>query len=1080
MGTLIHTYVTYVSYVVNKKTITLLFLVLCSFSLRSINPEKFQHPDDPAIRPWTFWYWMHGAVSKPALKADLLAMKEAGLAGFYLFPIRGPEGKNFPGAVNQLTPEWWEMVRYSMQIADSLGLQMGMHISDGFALAGGPWIKPEESMQKVVYADTIIRGGRIKNLKIRQPETIRDYYQDIAVFAFPVEKSVLKQNNPLITSDVKEHPLPFSEPGVDFRSESPCYILYSYEKPFTLKSLEIVPAGNNLQSQRMTLSVSDNGISFRKIKTMIPPRQGWQNTGFNNTFSIPPVTARYFKLGWTPEGTEPGSEDNDAGKWKPTLKIKAIRLSGFSRLNLWEGKAGLVWRIGEKSTQTDIPEQECIDPYKLINLTNQAKNGNLNVILPKGYWRILRMGHTSTGHTNATGGGGKGLECDKFSEKAVQKQFDNWFGAAFEKTDTALARKVLRYMHIDSWECGSQNWSSNFASAFKQRRGYDLMPWLPVMAGFPVQNAEISEKVLYDIRLTISELVNEVFFKVMVQNGHRYNCLVSAEAIAPTMVSDGMRHYGEVDLPMGEFWFRSPTHDKPNDMLDAISGAHIYGKNIIQSESFTQLRTYFDEHPGMLKQLLDRNFALGINRLFFHVMVHNPYIDKAPGTTLDGIGLYYQRDQTWWIHVGTFNDYIARCQWMLQQGVPVTDIAVFVGEEIPNRAFTPEKLTPWLPGIIGKERVEMEKQRLANAGQPMREMPAGVNNSANIFDIGKWINPLNGYAYDSFNKDVLMKNAKAANGIFSVNDATAYQVVIFPHPPEKYSKEVQKQIDKIQQACVYVPQLPVLDNNFTSKGIEPDVIVPENIGWTHRRTPETDIYFITNQSDESKQFAASFRIKNRIPQIWQAVDGSVQQVSDYQSTGNRTEIKLDLPPSGSVFVVFVSVENKSAEAVQTEKKNIINSEKKTRLQLDKNWKIYFPKTGQTMLSDTLRSWTEEENPHIRYYSGTAIYTNTFRMKEIPSAVTLDLGTVHNIAAVRINGKDCGTLWTPPFSTNIGHAVVKGLNTIEIELTNTWANAVLGADNGQAPFEGIWTDNRYRMKEKMLIPAGLLGPVNIDW
>jgi hypothetical protein len=374
----------------------------------------------------------------------------------------------------------------------------------------------------------------------------------------------------------------------------------------------------------------------------------------------------------------------------------------------------------------------------------------------------------------------------------------------------------------------------------------------------------------------------------------------------------------------------------------------------------------------------------------------------------------------------------------------------------------------------------MEKQRLANAGQPMREMPVGVNNSANIFDIGKWINPLNGYAYDSFNKDVLMKNAKAANGIFSVNDATAYQVVIFPHPPEKYSKEVQKQIDKIQQACVYVPQLPVLDNNFTSKGIEPDVIVPENIGWTHRRTPETDIYFITNQSDESKQFAASFRIKNRIPQIWQAVDGSVQQVSDYQSTGNRTEIKLDLPPSGSVFVVFVSVENKSAEAVQTEKKNIINSEKKTRLQLDKNWKIYFPKTGQTMLSDTLRSWTEEENPHIRYYSGTAIYTNTFRMKEIPSAVTLDLGTVHNIAAVRINGKDCGTLWTPPFSTNIGHAVVKGLNTIEIELTNTWANAVLGADNGQAPFEGIWTDNRYRMKEKMLIPAGLLGPVNIDW
>lgn len=204
---------------------------------------------------------------------------------------------------------------------------------------------------------------------------------------------------------------------------------------------------------------------------------------------------------------------------------------------------------------------------------------------------------------------------------------------------------------------------------------------------------------------------------------------------------------------MGEFWLNSPTHDKPNDMLDAISGAHIYGKNIIQAEGFTEVRGTWDEYPGMLKALLDRNYALGINRLFYHVYVHNPWLDRKPGMTLDGIGLFFQRDQTWWDKgAKAFSEYATRCQSLLQYGHPVTDIAVFTGEEVPRRSILPERLVPSLPGIFGAERVESERIRLANEGQPLRVRPVGVTHSANMADPEKWVNPLRGYAYDSLIK----------------------------------------------------------------------------------------------------------------------------------------------------------------------------------------------------------------------------------------------------------------------------------------------------------------------------------------
>lgn len=1074
----------------NKRYIAVLFtlLLLCKGLVSNAQPalrESFNNPPEEA-KPWCFWYWMFGAVSKAGIKADLEAMYQAGLGGTYLMPIKSPEQwPHYPNPVSQLTPEWWEMVRYSMQIADSLGLKLGMHICDGFALAGGPWITPEESMQKVVWSDTIVRGGKL-NVVLPQPESYKGYYDDIALYAIPCSA---KDNNeePIITMSegmtTTKDGTGFAASSKDFYSIAPkdggFWIQYEYKQPFTCRNIEVVLSGNNYQAHRLKVMASDDGVNFRFVKQLVPARQGWQNTDENSTHVIPATTARYFRFYWTPEGSEPGCEDMDAAKWKPNLKIKALVLGSEPKISQWEGKAGFVWRVAARTTDAEVPQTDCIKKDEILNLTASMKNGVLTTRLPKGTWKLLRMGHTSTGHINATGGAGKGLECDKFDAVAVKKQFDHWFGKAFTETDPALARRVLKYMHVDSWECGSQNWSDNFPDEFRIRRGYDLMPYLPLLSGMPIESIEFSENVLRDVRTTIAELIVDVFYKVLAEQAKAYDCEFSAECVAPTMVSDGLLHYREVDRPMGEFWLRSPTHDKPNDMLDAISGAHIYGKRIIQAEGFTQVRGVWDEHPGMLKALLDRNFALGINKMFYHVYTHNPYVDRKPGMTLDGIGLFFQRDQTWWKQGKAFVDYTARCQALLQYGVPVTDIAVFTGEEVPRRAILPDRLVPSLPGIFGKERVESEKIRLANIKEPQRELPVGVHHSANMADPEKWVNPMRGYAYDSFNKDALLRLAEAKDGRMILPGGASYKVLVLPlpHPmnPDNLplSKEVREKVDALRKAGVIIPELPYTAEDFSAYGLERDVIVPEDIAWTHRCGEEADIYFIANQQDRERQIIVSLRINTGQPELWNPVTGEIVRASSWKEQNNRTLVDLTLAANESVFIVFSNDDKKAG--LSGELSDISHSDLRV-----KEWQVTFPAINKTVVRSSLFDWSKEEDETIRYYSGTAIYHAEFDWKNSKedARIFIDLGNVANIATIRVNGWDCGTVWTAPLYTEITKALKKGKNSIEIEVANTWANAIKGADKGKAPFKGIWTNGKYRMKEDALLEAGLMGPLQI--
>jgi hypothetical protein len=1064
------------------------FLCLLLLGLLVIGPVRadelihdFQNPPE-AARPWVFWYWMQGAVSRKGVTADLEAIKRAGIGGAYLMPIK--DVTNPPllePPVRQLSPEWWAMLRFAFSEADRLGLKFAMHDCDGFATAGGPWITPDLAMQKVVWSETQIAGGKFIQTNLPQPPTNESFYRDIAVLAFPTpegEAVTTRTVVPRVTSSVA---------GVDaqgivdgskrFRSDEPCWIQYEFAGPFTCRSITIRPDGNNYQALRLMLEASDDGKNFHSLGRLETPRHGWQDSDADYTFVIVPTTARLFRFVYDPAGSEPGAEDLDSAKWKPVLKIQSLELSSAVRIPNYEGKSGAVWRKSSRATAELIPDNLCVPLNRITNLTSRVNAaGKLVWDAPPGRWTILRIGHTPTGHRNETGGGGKGLECDKFNPAAARVQFDGWFGETIRQVGPKLAGRVLKVFHVDSWEAGSQNWSPVFRDEFVKRRGYDPTLYLPAFAGIPVGSAEISERFLFDVRQTIADLTAENFFGTMAKLAHKHGCEFSAESVAPTMMSDGMRHFGNVDVPMGEFWLRSPTHDKPNDMADAISGAHVYGKNIVQAEAFTELRLQWDEQPAMLKALGDHNFCLGINRFVLHVFMHNPWMNRLPGMTLGGVGTFFQRDQTWWDLAGGWTDYLRRCQTLLQQGRPVADVLYFTGEELPSRAILPERRMPALPA---------------------------------------------GYTADSINRDALLRLASVKDGRIVLPGGASYAILVLPDTP-LMTPELAAKIQKLvkQGATVYGPppqrslsleNFPACDEKVRKIATEawgrnvgvvwgvpldvalqrarlaPDCLVetearkPANgIEWTHRSAPDAEIYFISNQREEEQAIQVSLRATGRRPELWNPVTSKTTAVSNFSENDGRTTLPLHLASRGSVFVVLRKAAKDQPQPVGG--KNWI--ELRPALDIAGAWQVTFDPVmsglERPVRFPQLASWITRDEPEIRFYSGSAIYSKTFNWdKSVQTGrFWLDLGGVSDIASVTLNGKDCGTAWTSPFRVEITSALRRGANTLEIRVANTWNNRLVG-DRGVSPSKRkTWTNAPDRSENSPLLHAGLLGPVTV--
>lgn len=1055
-----------------------------------------------AARPWVFWYWMHAAASREGITADLEAMREAGIGGAYLMSIKGPaDPPHWSPPVEQLTPEWWALVRHAFVDADRLGLELALHAGDGFATAGGPWITPEQSMQRVVWSETHLEGGRDIDMMLPAPPMQEGHYRELSVMAFPTPPCAEQSTRtvvPRVTTslpDVDATVLVDPENEQTIRSETSCWFDYTFAEPFTARSLRIRRGGGAYQANRLRVEASDDGRTFRLVAQLGAPRHGWQDRGIDVTHALPPTTARVFRFSWDPAGSEPGAEDLDFAKWRAVLRLQGLELSGAPRLHQFEGKSGAVWRIAPPTTPAQVPDALAIPRAALVDLTDRCTgDGRLRWSAPSGRWTVLRIGHTSTGTRNETGGAGRGLEADKFNPAVARLQFDRWFGEAYRVAGPELASRVLKGFHLDSWEAGSQNWSPVFAEEFHRRRGYALEPWLPVFAGVPLESAAESERVLWDVRRTIAELVVDHFFRPLAELAHAHGCWFSAENVAPTMTSDGLAHFGAVDLPMGEFWLRSPTHDKPNDLLDAISGARISGKPIVQAEAFTQLRMAWDEHPAMLKTLGDRIYALGINRFAYHVFVHNPWLDRAPGMTLDGVGLYFQRDQTWWRPGRAWVAYAQRVQALLQSGEPVVDLAVFTGEELPSRAVRPEQLADVLPGLVGAERVARELERRRNVGQPLRELPAGVRASANLVDPVQWVDPLGGYAYDSINRAQLLGPAEARDGRLVLPGGASYRVLVVPAarrsagpggvatPPLGRSPALAETLARLRSAGVVVIDGGFEESSFASFGLPPDFLAREAdgrrakaIAWTHRRSEGFDLYFVSNQRDSARELELSLRVRGRRPEQWDPVTGERRPVAGWREVDGRTVLPLRLAPAQALFVVLREAAETGPVTERAEDPAL-----EVVQRIDEGWDVRFePQRGgpvHPVRFESLGDWTERDA--LRHYSGTAAYETTFEWTVRPGRVWLDVGRVENLAEVFVNGVPCGVAWTAPYRVDVTAALRPGRNALRIDVTNTWRNRLIG-DASRPPAERITsTTAPDRWSTEPLLPAGLFGPVRL--
>ncbi|MAT73299.1 MAG: DNA-binding protein [Planctomycetaceae bacterium] len=1135
--------------------------------------DLFANPP-PAARPWVIWYWMHGCISHEGIAADLDAMQQAGIGGAYLMPIKPPLAPSpWPQPVETLSPEWDAAVKFAVAEAHRRDLQIAMHLCDGFATAGGPWITPELSMQQVTchalnWPDGAIGSG----VTIDKPPHREGFYRDIAVVALPAPPGagVTSQSHPAprvttSTGEAADFLLDSSRRG-RVRTTEPGWIQYEFAKPFTCRSVTITPDGNNYQAQRLAIEASNDGRAFRPVAQLAAPRHGWHNGEGVVTHAIPPTTARVFRFGWDKEGSEPGAEDLDSAKWSPVLKVTAIELSAEPRIHQYRGKTAAVWRASPRTTAELVPDELCVPQESILDLTDRLRGEYLvDWTPPPGAWTILRIGHTSTGATNATGGAGQGLECDKLNAAAVRLQFDKWFARARDTVGPELAEQTLRTLHLDSWECGSQNWTADLLEQFAARRGYDARPYLPVLAGVPVDSADASERFLFDYRQTLAELLQERFFDTLTRLARDRGCQFTAECTAPVMMGHGMRHFAAVDVPMGEFWLRSPTHDKPNDMLDAISAAHVYGKPIVQAEAFTQLRIGWDEHPGMLKPLADREFARGANRLAHHLFVQQPWLDRAPGMTLSSIGVLFQRGQTWWPAVRAWNDYLSRCQALLQWGRPVVDIAVFAGEDVPSRAVPPHYLVDKLPGLFPGRKIEHERQRRENRGAPTREQPPGVRHSANIVDPDDWVDPLGGYKYDSIDRHALLELATVKDGRIELPGGASYRLLVVPgvtpmqpsggrmsvelvrkllelveagatialceRPTQTLGlgdnaagdAQLAQIVDKLWPAEIvdggekrkttvaqvgrgWVVRGPLTEQAETTVGLRADCVLnflnaetvpPPTIAWSHRRGDDGDAYYVANLTDAAAQPMVGMHCEEGDVAVLQPVDGRIRRagrIGEFSGdaapldrvwrNGERTWATLSLAPHQSAFIVV----RRKGDGGPVDAPPVAGASDSAEYQeLLGPWRVAFqPITGEKFVAELpkLADLSQHDDPRVRHFAGTAVYETTLHRGEDSAGaagesarVWLELGQVENLAQVSLNGQSCGVAWTPPFRVELTPHLRVGENQLQIAVTNTWRNRLVGEQRDAVP-KASWTTAALPAADAELLPAGLLGPVEL--
>ncbi|MCF6403572.1 hypothetical protein L3C95_11840 [Chitinophaga filiformis] len=1025
--------------------------------------EGFLHPPQSA-RPMVFWHWMSGNITKTGIRKDLLDMKRCGISGVMLFNV---DQDVPPGAVRYGSDAWYEHVLYAMRLCDSLGLTFINTNCPGWSTSGGPWIKPAQSMKVLTWSEHEVKGGSLQRMVLPMPPTKLNYYREIAVMAVPSDKdrelplrelATITYSVPSVTMPTNRLMDGDDQTGVSIPiSHAKEYIELSFRQPLTASLLNVrLGTGAWIYTFAGRITYSTDGKHYQPLRDF-----NYYGHIFQTSITIPFDTVRalsfriYCKSAYRniPLATD----------------IREIGLSTCLRLENKESLIGRNWSNVDRrpGSRVDNGQTAAID---LSALTNAR--GELEWNVPKGNWTILRMGYTSSGTTNhpappeATG-----LEVDKLDAAAVAFHFQEAHKKMLSMTQ-ANSIASWKGIILDSYEAGLQNWSHDFLRAFEQQHGYDLKRYLPVLTGRIMGSYDASAAVLWDYRKTISTLFAKNFYGTTQKLAHNHGMKLYVEPYAGFF--DTWRNAAYADMLMGEFWMYFGT----NNIKLISSAAHAYGKTFVGAEAFTAVPQYgaYQDMPSYLKARGDLAFTDGLNLHVLHSYVHQPQ-DVPPGYTLGRFGSHFGRLNTWWRHAPAWIDYLSRVQHLLQQGSFVGDVCVIRNDELD-----------YLAG----------------------EDPTDSIRAA-----------LKGYDFDFCSQEEVLQ-MRVQNGRLYLPQGQDYRVLVLP-PNRMLQWPVLKHLQQlIQQGAIVVGLPPVSPSGLTSAGqlaayekirsavwnnkteatygrgkvytagklqdilrdnnILPDVETTggDSLRFIHRRTRDADIYFISNQANRELREVVKLRTARGRPQLWHPVQGKIHDIDNYTIADSSTSFLLSLAPYGSTCVVFTEGKGNSGAVSTVQALNV--PAPVYSMSLGRSWELQFLDgmgAPASMQMDSLRLWNTFAEPAIKYYSGTVAYSQTFHLPDSLApyrSCELQLEQLYDLAAVRINGREVGVIWTKPYTIDITSWLHQGSNSIELQVTNRWINRLIGDEQDSTQQRYTFSTYKHYTARDSVMPSGLAGKV----
>jgi hypothetical protein len=1076
--------------------VSLFFLLALSGYAQTALLDGFKEPPN-AARPRVYWYWQNGNITKEGLTKDLEWMHRAGVGGVETFDVAVATPTVVDTRLIYMTPEWKDAFHHSLQLADKLGMQVTIGAAPGWSQTGGPWVKPTDAMKKLVWTETVVHGGQhfegalpkppeINGPYRDQPHAVRadrptptlpTLYRDQMVIAFraPAADMDLSHAGPTVTSSdgtptyadlitgdytktIDLHAVQGKVSWVQIRFEKPQTI-----RGVTVASPEILRSAEDLVGMQ-TLESSEDGVHFHRVidlpKSMV----------YERTYAFAPVTANYFRYRLPATNAEP-------------VKVSRFVLHTATPVNRFEEKDGFAAVQNFYNIDTVHADSgSIVQKNEVMDLTDKMReDGTLDWNAPVGEWIVVRMGYSLTGQTNAPAPlEATGYEVDKLKAGATKTFMHDYLKLYEDASGGMMGKHGVNNVATDSWEAGFANWTDGILTQFKRLRGYDPAPYLPALTGRIVQSSEATDRFLWDFRRTIADLVITTNFDQVRDSLHAHGLGYVTEAMAArrATIGDAMEMKARADIPMGELWLFTPERFDKNysaDIRDTAAVANIYGRKIASAESITSTGNPWGYGPWDIKSVADQEFVDGINQFTLHVSVHQPN-DNAPGLALGVYGMWFNRLDTWSEQARAWTDYIARSSYMLQQGRAVVDIAYFYGQEgsstTINDSHSPE-ITP-------------------------------------------------GFNYDFVNSEALLNEFSVSGDKLTTKSGMQYQVLYLGGTSNRLTVPVLNKLRALARAGAVIVGLPpesspTLSDNpvqwkaavqelwpdkafmhktgpgkvyhtlnlsqvIGAEGMKPDFAYGKNfedasVRFYHRRADGADIYFINNRTDQAATIKADFRLTGKKAEIWSADRGTVQHAS-YSIHGGVTTVPLNLTARDAVFVVFRELTTALSETVP-------EPIRATVVQVKGPWVVDFQAGRGAPTSATfeeLSDWSNSSDTGIKYFSGTANYTKAI---DVPSSalddgarIELDLGKVHEIAEVAVNGQTEGIAWKPPYRVDITDAVKAGKNMLSIKVVNLWPNRLIG-DMQKGAKKYAFAPNSTYNENSPLFPAGLIGPVVID-